>query len=284
MNAVSYVIEVSLENFQSEVVEKSKSTPVLLEFYADGMEASAQQTQVLRRLAEAYAGKFILARVDVQQNTQIAQQLGVRAIPTIKIVFQGQMTQDIEGPQDEEALRNILDQLTQSPMERIRAQLDQYLEIGDRQNAIAMLQHLISEEPSNHGLKAELADLLIMENQVDEARQLIAGLPDDTEGLGKPKNRIAFLEDAAALPAIDELQAKLANSPDDLQVMLDLATRLVADDQIEPALDLLLEAMKRDKSWNDEVARKTMIKVFDLLGKGNELATAYRRKMFTFLY
>lgn len=283
MNAVSYIVEVSVENFQDDVVQKSQEVPVVLEFYADGHEPSVQFAPVIRRLAEEYQGKFVLARVDVQCNPQIVQQLGVRALPTLKIIFQGQMAQDLEGPQDEAALRTVLDQLTQSPMERIREQLDYFLSEGDRQNAIAMLQQLIGQEPNNYALHAELCDLLIMEGRGDEAKQILAGLPADTEGINKPKNRLAFMEEAESLAPVATLEAAL-QSGEDPTSRYQLAVRLVADDQIEAALECLLTLLKHDKEWEDEKARKTMIKVFDLLGKGNEVATAYRRKMFTFLH
>lgn len=284
MNAVSHVIEVSAENFQVEVAEKSNEVPVLLEFYADEAEPSQQLAPVLSRLAEEYAGKFRLARVDIQQNQQLVQQLGVRTLPTIKIIVKGQMAENLEGPQEESQLRTILDQLTQSPMERIREQLDLFLASGDRKNAIEMLQQIIAEEPKNYALHAELCDLLFMEDRIDEGKQILAALPAETEGINKPKSRIEFIDASIDLASIDELSRQVDEQPDNIQTRIDLAVQLIVDDQIEPALDHLLEALKKDREWDEQAARKTMIKVFDLLGKGNELATAYRRKMFTYLH
>jgi putative thioredoxin len=284
MNAVSNVVEVSTENFQSEVVEKSKQIPVLLEFYADEAEPSQQLAPILRRLADEYGGKFLLARVDIQQNQQLVQQLGVRTLPTIKIVYQGQMAESLEGPQEETQLRTILDKLTMSQMDLIKGQLDVFLEEGDRENAIKMLQQIINDEPSNYELHTELCDLLIMEGRADEAKQILAGIPADTAGINKPKYRLEFLNAAEALDSIEELRARIETEPKGLQQRLDLSTQLVADDQIEAALEQLLEILKLDREWQEQEARKTMIRVFDLLGKGNEVATAYRRKMFTFLH
>ncbi len=284
MNASSNVIEVSAQNFQDEILEKSKQIPVFLEFYADGAEPSMALAPVLRKLADEYQGKFLLARVDIQQNPQIVQQLGVRTLPTIKIIFQGQMVQDLEGPQEEAQLRQILDQLTMSPIERIQEQIKVLLSQGDRTGAIGMLQQAIGEEPSNYALHVELADLLIMEARVDEARQIIAGIPEDTAGISKPQNRLTFIDMAAELPSLDELQTQLEANQDDLQLRCDLAIRLIVDDQAEAALEELLLVLKKDKSFEDELARKTMIQIFELLGKGDPTATAYRRKMFTFLH
>lgn len=284
MNASPNIIEVSVQNFQTEVVEKSQQIPVFLEFYADGAEPSEQLAPILNKLATEFSEKIILARVDVQQNQQIVQQLAVRTLPTIKVIFQGQMAQDLEGPQEEATLREMIEQLTMSSVERIREQIKVYLAQGHRTEAIELLQQVISEEPHNHALQTELSDLLIMENRIDEAKLILASLPTDAEGISKPQNRVAFIELANELPPLAELLTAREANGDDLQLQYDTAVRLIADDQIEAALEGLLIMLKKDKSFDDELARKTMIKVFELLGKGDAMATAYRRKMFTFLH
>ena len=284
MNASPNIIEVSVQNFQTEVVEKSQQIPVFLEFYADGAEPSEQLAPILNNLATEFSEKMILARVDVQQNQQIVQQLAVRTLPTIKVIFQGQMAQDLEGPQEEATLREMIEQLTMSSVERIREQIKVYLAQGHRTEAIELLQQVISEEPHNHALQTELSDLLIMENRIDEAKLILASLPTDAEGISKPQNRVAFIELANELPPLAELLTAREANGDDLQLQYDTAVRLIADDQIEAALEGLLIMLKKDKSFDDELARKTMIKVFELLGKGDAMATAYRRKMFTFLH
>ncbi|MDA7755034.1 tetratricopeptide repeat protein [Pseudomonadales bacterium] len=284
MNASPNIIEVSVQNFQTEVVEKSQQIPVFLEFYADGAEPSEQLAPILNKLATEFSEKIILARVDVQQNQQIVQQLAVRTLPTIKVIFQGQMAQDLEGPQEEATLREMIEQLTMSSVERIREQIKVYLAQGHRTEAIELLQQVISEEPHNHALQTELSDLLIMENRIDEAKLILASLPTDAEGISKPQNRVAFIELANELPPLAELLTAREANEDDLQLQYDTAVRLIADDQIEAALEGLLVMLKKDKSFDDELARKTMIKVFELLGKGDAMATAYRRKMFTFLH
>ena len=284
MSATANVVDVSAENFQSDVVEKSMQIPVLLEFYADAAEPSQQLAPLLRQLAQEYQGKFLLARVDIQANQQVVQQLGVRTLPTIKIISQGKMVQDLEGPQDVDNLRTLLDQLTSSPLERIRDQIDLLVANGQRGEAIEMLQQLIEQEPQNYVLHAELCDLLIMDGRADEARQILVALPADTDGINKPTSRLAFIELDEGLPALDMLLSQVEQDGENLQARLDLAYRLIVDDQIEEALEQLLTILKMDRDWQEQKARTTMISVFELLGKGNELATGYRRKMFTFLH
>ena len=284
MNIETYTVEVDAQNFQTEVAEKSQQTPVLLEFYAQGAEQCASTSELLSKLVAEYQGKFLLARVDIQQNQQLVQQLQVRSLPTIKIIFQGQMAGDIEGPAEEQQLRSTLDQLTQSPLERVREQIDYLLAQGERGQAIQMLQEVIAQEPSNFPLHVELCDLLIMEGQVDDARKILAGLPAETEGIDKPKSRLEFIELAGDLGTLDELKSAVEATADDLQVRFNYAIKLIVEDQVEASLEELLQIMIADKTWQEELARTTMIKVFNMLGKGNELATSYRRKMFTYLH
>ncbi len=127
-----------------------------------------------------------------------------------------------------------------------------------------------------------MCDLLIMEGELNDARQILEALPDDTEGVDRPKSRLELIELAGDLGSLDELAAGAKNG--DLQARFDLAIRLIIEDRIEQGLETLLEIMKIDRAWEEEKARLTMIKVFNMLGKGNELATGYRRKMFTYLH
>ena len=284
MEASPVIVDVTVENFQSVVGEQSKTTPVLLEFYAEGAEQCASTSALLQKLAAEYAGKFILGRVEVQQNPQIVQQLGIKALPTIKIIFQGQMAGDIEGPAEEQQLRGALDQITMSPMERVREQVDLLVLQGERQQAIKMLREVIAEEPNNFGLHVELCDLLILEGETNDARQILEAIPQDTVGIEKPRSRLEVLDLAGDLGQLSELQARVSAEPENLRARFELAIRLVVEDRTEEGLDVLLDLMKADREWEDELARKTMIKIFNVLGKGNEIAVAYRRKMFSLLH
>lgn len=284
MEASPHIVEVSLENFQVEVSERSQTLPVLLEFYAEGAEQSAATAALLYKLASEYAGKFVLARVEVQRNPQLVQQLAVRTLPSIKVVVQGQLASNLEGPVDEAQLRSLLDQLTMSPLERVHDQVELLVAQGQRREAIHLLQQVIAEEPKNYGLHAELCDLLIQEGDLDEANKILPALPDDTPGIEKPKARLAFIDEAGALPSVGELEAALAADVANQQKRYQLAVQLIVAGEAERALEELLTLLKQDKAWQEELPRRTMIKVFDMLGKGNELATSYRRKLFTVLH
>ena len=284
MNDSPHIIDVTLENFNSEVAERSRQTPILIEFWAQDAQPSRELTPILLRLVDQYQGKFLLARVNIAENAPLVQQLGVRTLPTLKLIKDGQIVQSLEGPQDEANLRSLLDQVTLSPVEQIREQINQLIAEGDRIGAIALLQQVIEKEPTNYGLHTELCDLLIMVERKDEARQILDALPEDAEGIAKPLHRLEFLDTAGELPSVGELTSALEEDPKNLQVQLNLAISQVVDDDIEAALRNLLAILQKDRQFQDDIARKTMIKVFDLLGKGNPLATAYRRKMFNAMH
>lgn len=284
MNDSPHIINVTPENFNTAVAEKSRQTPILIEFWSEDAQPSSELTPILIRLVDQYQGKFILARVNIADNGPLVQQLGVRTLPTLKLIKDGQIVQSLEGPQDEAKLRALLDQATMSPVEQIRQQIAQLIEQGDRGGAIALLQQVIESEPSNYELHTELCDLLIMVGREDEARQILDALPKDTQGIAKPQHRLEFLQLSAELPAIAELLSELERDPDNLQLRFNVAVSQVVDDDMEAALLSLLSILQKDREFQDDIARKTMIKIFDLLGKGNPLATEYRRKMFNFMH
>jgi putative thioredoxin len=238
----------------------------------------------LGTLIPSYQGKLFWARVNVQANQQLVQQLGVRGLPTLKVVKGGQLLDNLEGPQTQAALSALFDQLTMSEGDQIRAQIAEYLSIGDRESAMAMLREMMVQEPLNASLKTELCDLMIQANQIQEAEALLASLPADAEGIEKAKSRLHFVQQVSELDPIEALEALAISHPDDQSHLYHFACALVAADQIEAGLQVLLDMLRRDKSWSEDKARQTMIRVFELLGKGDPMASTYRRKMFTLMH
>lgn len=284
MSPGDFVTEISTQNFQTDVVEKSQQVPVILEFYAEGAAPSDELSSLLGALIPSYQGKLFWARVNVQANQQLVQQLGVRGLPTLKVVKGGQLLDNLEGPQTQAALSALFDQLTMSEGDQIRAQIAEYLSVGDRESAMAMLREMMVQEPLNVSLKTELCDLMIQANQIQEAEALLASLPADAEGIEKAKSRLHFVQQVSDLGPIEDLEALALSHPDDQSHLYHLACALVASDQIEAGLQVLLDMLRRDRSWSEDKARQTMIRVFELLGKGDPMASNYRRKMFTLMH
>ncbi len=277
-------ISVTPESFQTEVIERSQSMPVFVLFWADQVPPSVQMRLMLEQLIAQYQGKAVLALSDVATDQTLAQHLRVQGLPSLRVVHQGKIVDQVDGPADEARLRQLLDALTQSPTDMLKTQLQVLIEQGDFDTAVAMLQEAVNAEPNNQGFRVELADVLVRKGDFDDARTVLASIPEDTPDRDRPQNRLEFAEEAAGMATLDELVSAHAANPDDLEISYQLSIRQAEDGAYEDALESAMEILRADRSFRDDIGRLTMIRIFALLGKGNELAARYRRKMFNFMH
>jgi|TARA_B100000242_G_scaffold105398_1_gene72886 putative thioredoxin len=277
-------INVSIENFQSDVVDASQSMPVVLLFWAEQVPESAQVKGMAEKVMVDYDGKALLALSDVAQDQSLAPRLQVQGLPSIRIIHKGAIAEQIDGAVDETRLRTVMDALTQSSIDAMQGNLDQMLAVGDFATAVATLQQSIQEEPNNQALRVELADVLIRKGDLDDARTVLASIPEETEGRLRPQNRLEFVEEAAAMDSVEDLQAAVAANPQDLESRYALAIVQMVVGETELALQICLDILREDREFRDDIGRLTMIRIFDILGKGNETATKYRRKLFNALH
>jgi len=280
----SNIFEVTPQNFQKEVAERSRTMPVLLLFWAAQVPPSVTSRKSLEALMPAYQGKAALALVDVAREQMLAQQLRIQNLPSLRVVHQGQMVEQLDGPQSERVYKKILDQLTMSSGEMLRASLEEVLEARDFTTALQILQSSIEQEPNNPAFRVELADVLARAGGVEEARKALATIPDDAPDRKRPMMRIEFAEEAAGLDDTTTLRNRLSGAPDDLEARYALCIRLVAEETYEEALELALEILRKNRAFRDDIGRLTLIRIFDLLGKGAPLATTFRRRMFNYLH
>ncbi|MGI2027094.1 co-chaperone YbbN [Endozoicomonas acroporae] len=287
MNEQSFVVDVTEANIQ-EVLQQSADQPVLLYIGMQSDPACSAQLGVLEALAAAYQGKLILAKVAAETEQMLAQQLvnqlQVRALPGQVVLHQGRPVKVFSGPQSEEQLREVLDPLTMSPAEMIRQQVEALMAEGEAGQALELLQNILQDEPDNHALQVLQVNLLLELGRIDEARQLMAVLPTDAEGIAQPKAKLAFYEMVADAPARNELAARLADNDNDHEARYQLAIRLVIADQNEEALENLLTIVRRDREFREDGARLLMLQVFDQLGQGNPIAKRYRGKLFGLMH
>ncbi len=278
------IFDVTTQNFQAEVVQRSRDVTVMLYFWTDQAAVSVEMKETLEQLAGQYQGKFLLGEVDVAREPMIAQQLRVRGVPSLKVLRNGQLVDELEGPQGEAVLREMMDRLTMSSSEKLRDDLQVFLDEKRYDQALAMLQQALQGEPDNPSFKVELADVLILTGDLDSARQLLASLDEAIEERDRPAARLEFMEEAAGLPTRPELLSSITENDDDLEARYGLCVRDAVEERFEEALELAMDILRRDREFRDEIGRKTMIRIFSLLGKGSELAKQYRRRMFNFLY
>lgn len=287
MNKQNAVVDVTEANIQ-EVLQQSVDQPVLL-FIGMGNDPACQaQLEILDRLASAYQGKLTVASVAAEAEHMLAQQLvsqlQVRALPGQVILHQGRPVKVFSGPQSEDTLREVLDPLTMSQAELIGQQVSALMAEGQAEDALTLLQEILRDEPDNHGLQVLQVNLLLELGRIDQARQLMAALPEDAPGIAQPRAKLSFYEMVADAPARNVLEARLAENDSDHEARYQLAIRMVIADENEQALEQLLTIVRRDRTFRDDGARLLMLQVFDQLGQGNPIAKRYRGKLFGLMH
>jgi putative thioredoxin len=228
-------------------------------------------------LAAEYGGKFLLAKINSDDNQELAARYGVRGIPSVKAFVNGQMVDEFSGALPESEVRAFLDRLVPSPAEELRMQAADARMAGDITGALKCLAEASKIDPANVGVRLDAAEIMLDLNEADEASRLLGSAPDDADPrVPQLKARLQFAgaagEDEAALAA------RVAANENDLDARLALAKLLIAAGQYEPGMDQLLEIVRRDRAFGDDVGRKTLLSVFNLLG-GSELVSRYRRML-----
>lgn len=278
------VFEVELPSFQTDVVERSRQVPVVLLFWTDQVAPAAETKAALERLAQQYQGKFALALSDIAKDQTLAQQLRVQGIPSIRVVKDGQLAEQVEGPQGESVLRQLIDRLTQSPSEALKTQLDGYLAVEDFDGALALLKEAIAQEPNNAGFKVEWADVLLRKGDVDGGRTVLGTIPEDTDERDRPATRLEILEEAAGMGTLRDALADTEANGEDLDARYRAAVLLAAERRYEDALEQAMAILRRDRGYREDAGRLTMIRIMALMEKGSDVAKRYRRRMFNFLH
>lgn len=281
-------IDVDASNFEQVVIEGSKKAPVVVDFWAPWCAPCRALTPVLEKLAAEYQGKLTLAKVNSDENQELAAQFGVRGIPNVKAFVDGELVDEFSGALPEPAVREFLEGIVPSPAEELRVEAQRaYRENRDADGALELLAQAAALDPRNEAVQMDRADVLLDLGRREEATRLLdalAPLTQMSERAGNLKARLAFDASAASSPDAAELARRVAENGNDLDARLQLANLLVSRKQYGPALEELLEIVRRDRAFRDDIARKTMLQVFSLLGNQGELVSEYRKRLASAMY
>jgi putative thioredoxin len=275
-------LDVGLADFQQAVLEESKHRPVLVDFWAPWCGPCKALKPVLEKLAAEYGGKFLLAKINSDDNQDLATRYGVRGIPSVKAFIDGEPVDEFSGALPESGVRAFLDRLVPGPADELRAAAAELRLANDISGALQKLADASKIAPDHVGVRLDAAEIMLDLGEADEASRLIAGIADDVDPrVPQFKARLQFMGAAGEDEAV--LTARVAANENDLEARLKLAKLLVAAGQYEAGMDQLLEIVRRDRSFGDDIGRKTLLSVFDLLG-GGELLSRYRRLLASALY
>ena len=283
------MIEASLSSFEHEVIEASRKTPVLVDFWAPWCGPCRALGPILERVEQSYGGRFKLVKVNSDESPELSQQYMVRSIPYVLAFVDGVPVDGFVGALPEGQVRQFLERLLPGPGETERRKALKLIEQGDLAGALTALRSALSLEPGNDAAKLDLADIVLNELPAAPDAPQLAEAQDALSSVGPAAQadarwraldlRLTTLRSTASLPDVESLRARVAANPADLAARMELAQRHIADRGFESALDQLLEIIKRDRKEQGETARRTFLSVLDLAADRPDLVTDYRRRL-----
>jgi putative thioredoxin len=285
-----HIFEVTETNFEQEVLLASQHTPILLDFWAAWCGPCRQLMPILEKLAHEFGGAFRLGKVDTDQQMQVAAAFGIRSLPTVVLMKNGQVADHFMGAQPERAVRELLarNQIVagEAPAAAaMPAPVEDPLVETDVDAKIAALKATLAEKPEQEETAIELAELLVRVGEKDEAAALLDGLKTQAESDGARRVRalLGFVRQLEKAPDPDSLQQRVARNPADLEALHLLGVYLILAGQEQAALDHFLTVMRLDRKYGDDLGRKSLIDAFRLVADA-DLVGDYRRRMSSLLF
>ena len=284
--------DTTTQSFAADVIEASHQTPVIVDFWAPWCGPCKQLAPVLERAVRDADGKVALVKVNIDENPEIAQQLRIQSIPAVFAFDKGQPVDGFIGAQPESQIKRLVERLAgpigPSPLEQALEQAKEALESGDHASAGNIYGQILRQVPGETAAIAGLVRCLVAAGDLEEARELVDGLDDETLKDADVEGAISALTLAEQAGEADgdtaALQERLAQDPNDHQARLDLAMAHHGAGRNEQAIDELIEAIRRDREWNEQAARQQLLKLFEAIGHADPLTVAGRRRLSSILF
>jgi putative thioredoxin len=283
----AHTIDVTTATFQAEVIEASKTVPVVVDFWAPWCGPCRVLKPILEKLAAEYGGRFKLAKVNSDENQEIAAAFGVRSIPDVMAFRDGKAVSHFLGALPESQVRAFIDRLIPSPSEIERARAASLREAADLAGAETALRRALELDAANDPARLDLAELLVEAKRPDEAEPLLEAVRPDVDldaRVATLRAAIAFARSSQSGTGEAGLRSRIAADPNDHEARLALAGTYAGRRRYREALDELLEIVRRNKDWKDGEARRQILAIFNLADKDPDLVSDYRRKLASALY
>jgi putative thioredoxin len=281
----THTVTVDTANFEQIVLEGSRVAPVIIDFWAPWCAPCRALKPILEKRAKENAGKFTMATINSDENPELGAEMGVRSIPAVKAVVNGELVDEFVGALPESQVRAFIERVLPSPAAVAQSQGRQHLAAGDFAAALEQFDSALALDARNEEAKIGRLEALVRLGRHDEARSAL----DALSPLSLDEPAVAALRaelDFAAQPKADAqaLEQRIASDPGDLDARLQLARHLARARAYEPALEQLLEIVRRDRKFGDDAGRKTMLEIFSLLAPDDPLLSRYRRLLSSALY
>jgi putative thioredoxin len=277
--------------FRQDVIQESSKQPVLVDFWAPWCGPCKQLTPVIEKAVKAAGGKVKLVKMNIDEHPQIPGQLGIQSIPAVIAFTKGQPVDGFMGALPESQVKGFIERLVgpvgPSPAEDLLAQADARAAEGDAGGAAELYAAVLAQDSENVAAIAALAKLHLDLDDLEGAKRFLAMAPTAKENdpaIAGARAAIELAEQAASLGDTGEFERRLAANPLDHQARFDLALALNARGRREEAIDALIDIVRRERSWNDEAARKQLVQFFEAWGPTDDMTVLGRRRLSSVLF
>ncbi len=277
--------------FRQDVIQESSKQPVLVDFWAPWCGPCKQLTPVIEKAVKAAGGKVKLVKMNIDEHPQIPGQLGIQSIPAVIAFTKGQPVDGFMGALPESQVKGFIERLVgpvgPSPAEDLLAQADARAAAGDAGGAAELYAAVLAQDPENVAAIAALAKLHLDLDDLAGAKRFLAMAPSAKEydpAIAGARAAIELAEQAASLGDTGEFERRLEANPLDHQARFDLALALNAGGRREEAIDALIDIVRRDRTWNDEAARKQLVQFFEAWGPTDDMTVLGRRRLSSVLF
>jgi putative thioredoxin len=287
------VKDVTTADFMAEVVDASFEQPVIVDFWAEWCGPCKQLGPILERVVRAANGAVRMVKLDIDKNPEIAQQMRIQSIPAVYAFKDGRPVDGFVGALPESQVKQFVQRLTggrggPSPVEQALDMAKQAIQSGDHASAAALYSQILQREADNPEALGGLARALVARGDVEQAKQVLARVPKDLEKhveITGAHSALDLAEQAQkAKGSLGTLRERLAKNADDHQARFELATGLFGAGEREAAIDELLALYKRDREWDDQAARKQLLKFFEVMGPTDPLTLSGRRRLSSLMF